>query len=195
MARVKQTRKNMHYFLIDVGGRKPIRIGVKARNAVQKVVLSRNLSDVLKGKQKGLAITCANALCALRANGTAFPHDAFMAEFTDNRAYIVDKLDSRGVPKSCVVYTHEEGSFQKEFDTTPKGRLSKMSGVEKLFILSPPKPITPAGKGTSHNRDHSGTPGATRARRKAVLHKGAVARALRQGIELVPSKKRDAVAS
>lgn len=179
-------RKNLHYFLIKVSNRNTIRIGVKARNAAQPVVLSREMIDIMAGTE-GMAVTCANAQCALRQNGTAFPHSVYMAEFTDNRAYIVDKLNVRGEPSSCVVYSHNEGAFQKQFDTKGKNKLAKMSGVEKRFVLYPPAPRNAPGHGISHG----GTSGPNGKARKTPMSKGAIARAERAGINLHPkaSKK------
>lgn len=170
-------RKNLHYFLLKVTGNQTIRLAVKARNASQPVTLSREMVDVMKGTE-GMAVTCANALCALRMNGAAFPHPVYLAEFTDNRAYVVDKLDKRGVPISCVVYAHGEGEFQKEFDTKTKQRLAKMSGVEKQFMLRP----IGVRQGTAKQPHHS--PGGTGTKRKTVMGKGAIARAMRAGITL-----------
>ncbi len=172
-----------HYFLIKISGKKTIRLGVKVRDAKSPVVISRTMADVMAGAE-GLSVTCANAVCALRQDGETIGHPVYMAEFTDNRAYLVDRLDRRGAPSSCVRYAHNEGKFQKQFDTKRKGMLAKMSGIEKHVVLSPPPATIPKGLGTSPYRGHSGTPGATRERKRQVLAKGAIARALRAGINL-----------
>jgi len=173
-------RKQMHYFLLKISAKKTIRLGVKARNATSNVILSRTLTDVMSGTE-GLSVTCANAECALRQNGEAFPHPVYLAEFTDNRAYIVDKLDKRGVPSSCVVYAHNQGKFQKQFDTKGKRQLAKMSGVEGMFVLSP------IGQRTGGaDRTNSGGTQRGHAKRKTEITRGAVARAMRAGINLRP---------
>ncbi len=172
-----------HYFLIKISPRNTIRLGVKVRDAKSPVALSRVMADIMAGTE-GLSVTCANAICALRLNGEAFPHPVYMAEFTDNRAYFVDKLDKRGTPISCVRYAHNEGAFQKSYDTKSKSRMAKMSGVEKTFVLSPPPP---AGNGMARRGStSSGTTYAKRQAKKTAFSKGAIARAERAGIQLNP---------
>ena len=173
--------KQLHYLLVKVSKNRTVRIGVKVRDAKSPVALDRTLADVMAGTE-GMAVTCANAQCAMRLNGAAFPHEAHLVEFTDNRAFVVDKLNRQGVPISCVRYAHNEGAFQKEFDTKGKQRLSKMSGVEKTFVLMPP----PKRKSPGHGVSHGGTSGTPRNDRKHPLHKGAIARAERAGINLNP---------
>lgn len=177
-------RKNLHYLMLKVAENTIVKIPVKTRNATSTVTLNRSVADLQKGDE-GLAISCANAQCALRENSHAFPHPVFLAEFTDKRAYIVDKLDRRGVPMSCVVYHHDQGKFQKQYDTKKKNSLVKMSGVEKAFTLVPPYYSAAPGQGTSKDRGHSGTPGAERERkRRAAASRGATARARRAGITI-----------
>lgn len=180
MAR-KQTRKNMHYFTIRATGRKTIRIPCKARNASKPVMLSRTIQDALQG-QEGLAITCANAMCALREDGNAFPHKVFMAEFVDNRAYICDKLNKQNVPVSCVVYAHNQGSFQRQYDTKGKNAIAKMSGVEASFILYPPPPRVGGSSGPGSGKQYSDR------KTKRPIRRGAIARAERAGINLTGKK-------
>ena len=57
-----------------------------------------------------------------------------------------------------------------------------MSGVEKTFVLMPPPKRKSPGRGVSHG----GTSGTTRNRTHHTLHKGAIARAERAGINLNP---------
>lgn len=181
----KKIRPNLHYLMLKVAENTVVRIPVKARNATQSVKLSRSIIDLQKGDE-GMAISCANAQCALRENSHAFPHPVFLAEFTDKRAYICDKLDKMGVPSSVVVYAHEQGSFQKQYDTKKKNTLVKMSGVEKEFSLFPP----PRGKGSGTG--HKGGPEKKsaadkrneRAAKLARGPRGAVARARRAGINI-----------
>src|SRR5262245_34053305 len=105
---------NKHTMLLEVlEGQPPLRFKVKCRRATQKVVLSRKLVDIMRAK-RGMAVTCANARCAMREGESVFPHPAIMAEFTDRRAYIVDKVKQNGHPHSCVVYDHQQGEFQRE---------------------------------------------------------------------------------
>lgn len=172
-------RKNLHYFLLKVAENTVVKLPVRCSNAKSTVTLDRKLGDLLAGDE-GLAITCANAQCALRLAEKAFPHPVYLAEFTDKRAYIVDRLSPQGVPSHCVVYHHEQGNFQKEYDTKGKNRLAKMSGVEKTFRLIPPFFTAAPGHGTSPDRDHSGSTGASRERKRhAKAKRGATARVIR----------------
>jgi hypothetical protein len=181
----KTKRKNLHYLTLRANRKQVITIPLKVSVAKQSVQLNRTIADIQRG-QEGLAITCANAECGLRLNGTAFPHPAYIIEFTDRRAYVVDKLNKAGTPVHCVVYEHGQGSFQKAYDTKGKNTLAKMSGAEATFSMWPPKPGVPKGEGT--NRRGSTTTGTTRseARKKALSRqrKGAIARAERSGIML-----------
>jgi hypothetical protein len=185
MARPKTNRKNLHYLTLRANRKQVITIPLRASLAKQSVQLNRTVADIKRG-QEGLAITCANAECGLRMNGTAFPHPAYIIEFTDKRAYVVDKLNKAGTPTHCVVYEHNQGSFQKAFDTKTKSALMKMSKAEATFSLWPPKLGAPPGRGTNRRGSTtSGTPGAVRVRRaKAKSRKGAIARAERAGIML-----------
>lgn len=176
--------KQKHYFLLRISKKQTVRIGVPCSDAKSPVILKRSLADVLAGEE-GLAVTCANACCALREDGEAFPHDVFMASFTDNRAYIVDKLDKRGVPSHCVRYAHNDGAFQKAYDTKGKQRLSKMSGVEATIVLNVPPKRRASGTGVSHG----GTSGPNGKAIKRELHGGDIARALRAGFNFVPPGK------
>jgi hypothetical protein len=177
-------RKYRHYFLVKVSGNQTIRIPVRVREAKATVTLSRTLADIMAGTE-GLSVTCANAVCALRLNGSAFSHPAYMVEFTDNRAYVADKLNKRGTPISCVVYAHNQGSFQKQFDKRGKQHMAKMSGVEGEFTLYPPPPAGVRGNGVNRRGSTTaGTSGGTRDRKRSVLGKGAIARARRAGINL-----------
>jgi hypothetical protein len=170
---------NKYYFTVPMTGRKPVRIPVRVIDAKSSVTLSRTIKDVLAGTA-GMAVTCANSMCALRENGNAFPHDVFMVEFTDTRAYVVSKLNKNGVPVQCYRYAHKEGAFQKLYDTKGKNRLAKMSGVEKDFVLTPPPVQRRApGQGVSHG----GTSGPN-GRAGKVMSRKAVARAERAGINL-----------
>jgi hypothetical protein len=181
----KTKRKNLHYLTLRANRKQVITIPLRASLAKQSVQLSRTVADIQKG-QEGLAITCANAECGLRLNGTAFPHPAYIIEFTDRRAYVVDRLNKAGTPTHCVVYEHGQGDFQKAFDTKGKNALMKMSGVEATFSLWPPRPGVSPGKGTNRSGSTtSGTPRAVRASRaKEKSRKGAIARAERAGIML-----------
>jgi hypothetical protein len=178
--------KHKHFFLVKISGDQTIRLGVRVRDAKTSVTLSRQLADLMAGTE-GLSVTCANAVCALRLNGKAFPHPIYMAEFTDRRAYFVDRLNKRGQPISCVRYAHEQGAFQKEFDEKGKQRLAKMSGIEKDFTLFPPPKKAPAGQGVTHSQTRGNT--YAQNRQKAIARAigrgtGAIARARRAGINL-----------
>ena len=130
----KTKRKNLHYLTLRANRKQVITIPLKVSVAKQSVQLNRTIADIQRG-QEGLAITCANAECGLRLNGTAFPHPAYIIEFTDRRAYVVDKLNKAGTPVHCVVYEHGQGSFQKAYDTKGKNTLAKMSGAEATYRL------------------------------------------------------------
>ena len=113
----KRARKK-HYFFIKVSGKKAVRIGVNVSDAKTPVMLTRTVADILRGTE-GMAVTCANAECALRQTGS-FPHPAHFVSFTDNRAYVVDKIDREGRLKHAIRYAHNEGAFQKKFDRLGK---------------------------------------------------------------------------
>jgi hypothetical protein len=179
----KKTRTNRHYFLIKVTGQTPLRFSVKVKEAKTGVTLTRRMADILAGTE-GMAVTCANAQCALREGTQAFPHPVYMAEFTDRRAYFVDKLNRYGEPVSCVRYSHHEGAFQKLYDERGKSRMAHMSGAETGFKLYPMKAVTPRGKGTSKGRDHSGTTRAQREDKRQGMGQGAIARAKRAHINV-----------
>jgi hypothetical protein len=170
---------NKHYFTVPMTGKEVVRIPVRVVDAKAPVTLSRTIKDVLNGTA-GMAVTCANAICALRLNGSVFPHPVYMVEFTDHRAYVVSKLNKSGVPVQCYRYAHNEGAFQKQYDTKGKNRLAKMSGVEKDFTLTPP-PVQRRAPG--HGVSHGGTSGPNGRNRK-VMSRKAVARAERAGINL-----------
>lgn len=189
----KKIKHNRHFLMLKVTADRVVRIPVKARNATSSVKLSPILLDLLRGDE-GMSISCRNAQCALRQNSHAFPHEVHLAEFTDKRAYIVDKLDKQGVPQSCVVYAHEQGSFQKEFDTKKKNSLQKMSGIEKPFTLFPPPQGKGSGRGHTGGKTTSGTH-RLKTREKKVLRgpRGAFARARRAGINIpVPLQPKSA---
>ena len=133
----KTKRKNLHYLTLRANRKQVITIPLKVSVAKQSVQLNRTIADIQRG-QEGLAITCANAECGLRLNGTAFPHPAYIIEFTDRRAYVVDKLNKAGTPVHCVVYEHGQGSFQKAYDTKGKNTLAKMSGAEVVILNAEP---------------------------------------------------------
>lgn len=178
----KKRVRQKHYFLLRITKQQMVRIGVPVSDAKETVTLNRTVANVLAGTE-GMSISCANADCALKSG--AFPHPVYMAAFSDNRAFVVDKLDKRGVPSHCVRYAHNEGEFQKEYDPKGKQRLAKTSGVEKAFVLTPPPKRRAAGTGVSHG----GTSGPNgRAKRREL--QGEVARALRAGFNFAhPSQK------
>lgn len=180
-----------HRMLLEVlEGQKPFEFWVKARRADQIVKINRKLVDIARGK-KGMAVTCANARCAMRENSHAFPHPVHMAEFTDRRAYIVDKLTKDGHPYSCVVYDHQQGEFQRAFDTKPKSQLVKMSGVEGTVSLYPPARNLPGEGSRKGGRSRAGqdrpqggphkTPRIGAHKKKAI---GSMARFERHGFSL-----------
>lgn len=179
-----QYKPYMHYFLFKVAGEKTIRIPVRVKPATEEVLMKRKLADVLAGEE-GFAIVCANAQCALREGASAFPHPVYLAEFTDNRAYLCDSLNKFGVPETCVQYQHNQGEFQKQFDSLGKQQLAKMSGVETEVRLYPPQKSAPPEKRRNPDTVTSGTSGGERERkRRTNLGKGAVARARRVGLNL-----------
>lgn len=173
-----------------IAGQPPVMIPVKVRRGEHKLEFNRIFADVIKAN-RGSAVTCANAKCVLREAAKVVPHPVYAVEFTDRRAYLVDKLRKDGLYHSCVVYDHYEGEFQRTFDTKPKGQLMKMSGVERKVTLYPPSRNLPGEGGREGRKPRLGRKNAAKETRvgrvgskKKVVHKGGLARMERAGINV-----------
>lgn len=119
--------KNKVYITLPGTGKKMVRVPVKAKPLTKELVFYRSKADVEHGIQ-GECATCANAISSVR-NGLCE-----LAQFTDSRAYLVDKLDKNGTPVSCVVGVHDQGEFQRKFDKNKKAllRSEDCEGIVKI---------------------------------------------------------------
>jgi hypothetical protein len=137
-------KKSLHRHTLTVhypGLPKPISFSIPMSDATQAVTLTREQIDAFNGKP-GVGIECMNAHCALRQRDL-FPHEAYMIEFIDTRAYVVDKLTAQGFPAHCIRYYHHEGDEQKEFDAPGgKQKLIQSGRVKKTITLLAPTKST-----------------------------------------------------
>lgn len=177
--KVGKSLKNKHTLVVPIPGMpKPVRFKVPMSDAVKPVVLERREIDAFNGKP-GLAIECMNAQCANRLH-KAFPHPVHYTEFTDTRAYVVDKLDRDGHPAHLIRYYHHEGDEQKEFDRKGgKQRLIRSGKVNKTFALLAP---TASTKHLASIEPGIGKGGQLGPRNSRTHRKGSFARATRAGI-------------
>src|SRR5262245_19067216 len=136
MARRKQKLlKQRHTLKFFVPGlREPMVLKIPMSDATSEVELHREVID-LKNGIRGTAVECMNAQCGLRL-ARAFSHPVFLVEFTDTRAFVVDKLNRQGMPVHCVRYYHHEGDEQREFDKKGgKQKLVRSGKAKKTFKL------------------------------------------------------------
>lgn len=131
-------KRRSHVFRIGgFGGSQTINISVPCSDAKGEVRMTRTKAAVLRGKP-GIAVTCANAQCAMDSEGV-FPHPCYLAEFTRSKAYIVDRLNARGQPSHCVRYRHDDAAWIDKFDKPGgKNKLLKSGEVERTIRLYPP---------------------------------------------------------
>lgn len=157
------------------GLKEPVKFSIPMSDAWLPVDLTREERDAFNGKP-GYAVECMNAQCGLREAGK-FPHAVHLIEFTDSRAFVVDKVSKSGQPLHCIRYTHSNGDEQKEFDKPGgKKKLIATGLVERILRLLPPT------DGTRH-RPHGGRrPGAGPVPGSKHPRKGSFARALRRGL-------------
>lgn len=166
------------YLTLPGTGNKRIRVPVKAKPLKREIAFYRNRSDVEQGVQ-GECGTCANALGAVR-NGLCE-----LAQFTDSRVYLVDKLDKQGVPRECYVGEHNQGKFQREFDTNKKALL-RSDKCEGIVVIRPFDPVRHRNRAAKKLSGPHNGPTATQKKRE----RGAAARALRAGIVYQPQGSR-----
>lgn len=173
--------KNKVYITLPGTGKKQVKIPVKAKPLRRKLSFHRTRDDVVHGVQ-GECASCANAIGASRSGL------AEVVQFTDSRAYLVDRFDKHGVPTECTVGEHDQGNFQREFDTNKRALLRSdmcegMVSIRPLSLgrhqnKSPNKPTGPKAGPTS---------------RQVKRERGAAARAQRAGIIYIPRKKGEKV--
>lgn len=169
MAKSKKYLPYKVYLSLPGTGKKLVRVPVKAKRLDRHLVFARTMEHVRQGVQ-GECATCANAIAASAAG------IGDLVQFTDSRVYIVDKFNKKGTPTECTVGVHDQGAFQREFDTHKQAllRSDRAAGLVSIRPLSTKKH---GGPGT-HPKRTSGTSGGRRAKRA----RGAAARALRAGI-------------
>jgi hypothetical protein len=162
--------KHKVYITLPGTGNKMVRVPVKARPLTRELVFHRSRADVQHGIQ-GECATCANAISSVR-NGLCE-----LAQFTDSRAYLVDKLDKNGTPVSCLVGVHDQGDFQRKFDKNKKAllRADECEGIVKIKPLDVMR-----HRNRAANKPTGPKNGPTAAQKKR--ERGAAARAQRAGI-------------
>ena len=163
--------KHKVYIALPGTGKKQVKVPVKAKPLRRKISFYRSRDDVEHGIQ-GECATCANAVAASR-NGLAD-----LVQFTDSRAYLVDRFDKRGVPTECTVAIHDQSEFQKKFDTN-KRALLKSAMCEGIVHLHP-LDLSRLGKKKAPGAGAPQKEHTRRTRRKR--ERGAAARAKRAGI-------------
>lgn len=162
--------KNKVYITLPGTGKKQVKVPVKAKPLKRELSFFRSRDDVSHGVQ-GECATCANAVSASR-NGLAE-----LVQFTDSRAYLVDKFDKHGVPTECSIGEHDQGNFQREFDKNKKALMKsdKCEGIVKIRPLSMNRHRNNA---VSKPTGPHAAPSSTQKKRE----RGAAARAQRAGI-------------
>jgi hypothetical protein len=169
--------KNRVFITLPGTGKKQVKVPVKAKPLRRKISFTRTREDVAHGVQ-GECATCANAVGASR-NGLAE-----LVQFTDSRVYLVDRFDKHGVPTECTVGEHDQGDFQREFDTNKKAlmRSDMCEGVVTIRPLDMKRHQNRAA-----NKPQGAGNGPTD--RQVKRERGAAARAQRAGIIYIPSKR------
>lgn len=160
--------KKKVYLKLPGTGKKIVRIPVKAKPLKRSISFFRKKEDVQAGLE-GECASCANAVSAVR-NGICE-----LAQFTDSRVYFVDKFNKQGVPIELTIGVHDQGKFQRQFDTNKKALLQsdKCEGIVTIYPFDEKRHRKPSGP--------SGAPTKKTGRVKA-MERGAVARARRAGI-------------
>lgn len=161
--------QRMVFLTLPGTGNKRVRIPVKAKPLKRELTFHRSREDVKQGIQ-GECGTCANAISAVRNNL------CLLAQFTDSRAYLVDKFDKNGVPRECYIGEHSQGEFQRRFDKNKKALL-KSDQCEGIVTIRPFDPKRHRNRSANKpTGPHS--PTTTQKKRE----RGAAARAMRVGI-------------
>jgi hypothetical protein len=158
------------YLTLPGTGNKRVRVPVKAKPLKRTLAFFRGRADVEQGIQ-GECGTCANAIAAVRNELCQ------LAQFTDSRAYLVDKFDKNGVPRECFVGEHSQGEFQRQFDRNKKALL-KSDQCEGVVTISPFNLKRHRNNNPNRPTGPKNGPTATQKKRE----RGAAARALRAGI-------------
>ena len=161
---------NKVFLTLPGTGNKRIRVPVKAKPLKRELSFYRTRGDVEQGIQ-GECGTCANSISAVR-NGLCE-----LAQFTDSRVYLVDKLDKQGVPRECYIGEHDQGAFQREFDDNKK-KLLKSQECEGIVKIRPFNPTRHRNPARNRPTGPKNGPSATQKKRE----RGAAARAQRAGI-------------
>lgn len=162
--------KNKVYLTLPGTGKKQVKIPVKAKPLRRKLSFLRTREDVSHGVQ-GECATCANAIGASRSGL------AELVQFTDSRVYLVDKFDKHGTPTECSVGEHDQGEFQREFDTS-KTTLLKSNKCEGIVNISPLDVSRHRNKAVGKPTGPHAAPSTAQVKRE----RGAAARARRAGI-------------
>lgn len=162
---------NRFFIKVPGTGKTFLRVPIKVKPAKKGARFYRTINHCKAGIQ-GECATCANSEAAVDAGL------GVLAQFTDSRACIVDKLDKRGTPIEGTLYEHRQSSFQKRFDTD-KGALLRSEEAEGWVTLSPISPshhnrAPNKPRGPRENEDKSGS----------KMSKGAMARAKRSGVTI-----------
>jgi hypothetical protein len=168
--------KNKVYITLPGTGKKQVKVPVKAKPLRRKLSFHRTREDVAHGVQ-GECATCANAVGASRSGL------AELVQFTDSRVYLVDRFDKHGVPTECTVGEHDQGEFQKKFDTNKKA-LMKSDMCEGAVNIRPLDM-------SRHKNNAARKPSARYATKTSIQvrrERGAAARAQRAGIVYVQGK-------
>jgi hypothetical protein len=145
-------------------------VPIKAKPLKRQLEFIRNRADVEQGIQ-GECGTCANAIGAVR-NGLAL-----LAQFTDSRVILVDKINKMGVPTEGFIGVHRQGNFQRKFDKNKKAllRSEECEGIVKIEPFDEKRGRRRSSPGASAKRGPS-----TAVQQKR--ERGAAARAQRAGI-------------
>ena len=173
MAR-KLSRTSKHYHTIHFplpGLAKPAKARIPMSDAKTDVMLHRLPVDARNGIPR-MGVECMNAQCGLR-EAEKFPHPVFLMEFSDTRAFAVDRLNAQGMPAHCVRYYHHQMDEQREFDKPGgKRRLLATGLIEKdIHLLAPTKSTRHIPNPDPQSRNEKG--------RKTGLRRGSLARWLR----------------
>lgn len=156
-------------------------IDLKCSPAKQRVVISREVKDVLSARA-GSTIACMNSNCAHRLQNS-FPHKVYLAVFTASAAYFVDRLKRNGQPDHCVWYRHNDGESVGIHDKFGPQEIIKRGIANKTIVLRPPQRMLnrkQIRKQTSKPRPESPGP------KKEALPVGARRRAVAAGILVLP---------
>lgn len=115
----KTRRSPRHGFIFKVDGQKPATVWATVKPAKSEVVIVLTADDVQRAidlKGFGNAQNCAGAVCTKR-HADRFGHAVTgHVDWLYDRAYVADKNDNLGFPKSCVAYDHGD-KIARLFDT------------------------------------------------------------------------------